>query len=261
MEESIPLDLTIISASKMDVYAVASLSSNHRRKHKTHIHMCGSRNPNWNYPTTIDVPITNNHGIILSFKLFSSCFFHPDRLIGEVLVPIKDLLDTFHYGRDPSVVEFVSYQVRKPSGKPQGILNFSYKFRGEVAKVNCSITARYNTTTLSFLPLLGVIAPSLRGTTSQSFQPLLRVIAPLLRGTITPSAPMIEAHESVTPQSMGVNTTSLSAPPALGIIASPSRGTTIPRAKELRVAPPPMRPCPSAPMYPGPMIGYVASPD
>ena len=30
-------------------------------------------------------------------------------------------------------MKFVSYQVRKPSGKPQGELNFSYKFGEKVS--------------------------------------------------------------------------------------------------------------------------------
>ncbi|XVF58504.1 hypothetical protein PTKIN_Ptkin07bG0071200 [Pterospermum kingtungense] len=45
-----------------------------------------------------------------------------DRTIGEVRVPLKDLIDEFC-----GVVRFVSYQVRNSDGKPNGVLNFSYK--------------------------------------------------------------------------------------------------------------------------------------
>ncbi|KAL6977248.1 DNA-directed RNA polymerase, partial [Sarracenia purpurea var. burkii] len=52
-----------------------------------------------------------------------------DRDIGEVTVPVKELLDnsTVNNGNNSSEA-MVDYQVCKPPGKPKGSLKFSYKF-------------------------------------------------------------------------------------------------------------------------------------
>ncbi|VAH68441.1 unnamed protein product [Triticum turgidum subsp. durum] len=55
-----------------------------------------------------------------------------DRDVGEVHIPLSELLSGAPDG--PVPVKFVAYQVRKiGSGKPQGVLNFSYKL-GEVTQ-------------------------------------------------------------------------------------------------------------------------------
>ncbi|XP_058082332.1 uncharacterized protein LOC131230422 [Magnolia sinica] len=144
-----PLDLTIISAkdikdvnlfSKMDVYAIVTLSNDPRSKQKTPVDRDGGKNPTWNFQMKFSVPdLPNGQPPVLHIQLRSDRSLG-DRDIGEVHVPIKELLDTAasSKGEGPSRVHFVSYQVRKPSGKPKGVLNFSFKF-GE--KVSAPITA------------------------------------------------------------------------------------------------------------------------
>ncbi|KAL0376463.1 UNVERIFIED_CONTAM: protein SRC2 [Sesamum calycinum] len=64
--------------------------------------------------------------LTLDFKLICERALG-DKDVGEVHVPIKELLDSpAKPGADGK--QFVSYQVRKPSGKPKGQLSFSYQF-------------------------------------------------------------------------------------------------------------------------------------
>ncbi|KDP27783.1 hypothetical protein JCGZ_18863 [Jatropha curcas] len=132
------LEINLISAkdlkdvnlfSKMDVYAVVSISGDSqqpKQKIKTPVDHDGGTNPTWNFPakfTILEAPAQQNR-LILVINLRCERALG-DKDIGEVNVPIKELLETMGDGKS---MQFVSYQVRKPSGKPKGQLNFSYKF-------------------------------------------------------------------------------------------------------------------------------------
>ncbi|XXG80649.1 hypothetical protein AAC387_Pa09g1465 [Persea americana] len=135
-----PLDLTLISAkdlkdvnlfSKMDVYAIATLSNDPRSKQRTSVDKDGGKSPTWNFHMKFFIPTTNPDGLVLHIQLKSERTLG-DRDVGEVHIPIKELLEVSP--SDPSTAaKFVSYQVRKPSGKPKGILNISYKIGDKVA--------------------------------------------------------------------------------------------------------------------------------
>ncbi|XP_021770823.1 protein SRC2-like [Chenopodium quinoa] len=136
------LDLTVLSAndlnrvnlfSKMDVYVVVSVinSAVNRRstalKQRTPIDKKGDKNPSWNYPInfTINDAAAMHNRLTIRFQVFSKRIFPGDKLIGEVLVPVSELLSS--HG-DRKQASSLSYQLRKVSGKPKGVLNFSYKF-------------------------------------------------------------------------------------------------------------------------------------
>ncbi|KAF5181812.1 Src2 [Thalictrum thalictroides] len=134
-----PLEINVISAkdlkdvnlfSKMDVYAVVSISGDLRSRQKTPVDHNSGKNPTWNYSIkfTIDENMAKQNRLILVFQLKSERSLG-DKLIGEVHVPIKELLDNLGDGKAP---QFVSYQVRKPDGKSKGVLNFSYKFGDKI---------------------------------------------------------------------------------------------------------------------------------
>lgn len=136
--ETRSLEVSIISArdlqdvnlvSKMDVYAVATLLGDSRTKQtiKTSIDREGGRNPTWNFPIrfTIDSRAAKQNRLVLEIKLRCSRALG-DKDIGEVNIPVKELLDSAH-GNGQSL-QYISYQVRKPSGRPKGELNISYKF-------------------------------------------------------------------------------------------------------------------------------------
>lgn len=134
-----PLDITLISAtdlkdvnllSKMDVYAVVSLSGDSsvaKSKQKTPVDKDSGPNPRWNYSMKFTIPdaaAKQNH-LTLKIKLVSDRKFG-DKEIGEVKVPVKELLDS--YASSETSEKLVSYNVRLSSGKSKGTLSFSYKF-------------------------------------------------------------------------------------------------------------------------------------
>lgn len=131
------LDINVVSAKglkdvnligKMDVYAVVSISggSHPKQKIKTNVDKDSGSNPTWNYPMkfTVDEIAAQQNRLSLIFDFRCERSFG-DKDIGQVVVPVKELLDS---KCDENSMKFVTYQVRTSSGKPKGELNFSYKF-------------------------------------------------------------------------------------------------------------------------------------
>ena len=111
----------------MNVYAVVTISSNPQTEQRTPVDKGGGTNPMWNYTMkfTIDEAVAKMNYLFLNIKLMCHSSFRSDKEIGEVLVPVKELLDK---AEEPNLVKYMRNQVRKPSGKPKGELNFSFKF-------------------------------------------------------------------------------------------------------------------------------------
>jgi hypothetical protein len=132
------LELTLISAkdlkdvnllSKMEVYAVVSLSCDPRSRQRTQADRAGGRSPTWNATLRFAVPASGAGSLHVLLRAERAL---GDRDVGEVHIPLSELLTGAPDAAVPA--KFVSYQVRKiNSGKAQGVLNFSYKL-GEVAK-------------------------------------------------------------------------------------------------------------------------------
>ncbi|XP_057549713.1 protein SRC2-like [Amaranthus tricolor] len=130
------LEITLISAKdlknvnligKMDPYVVVHISDEPKNKQKTPVHQDGGINPSWNYTMrfTFDDSTATKPGKYLIMTLKHEQTFGSDKDLGEVLVPLKELLDGF---KDPNSSQFVTYQVKRvSSGKPQGELKLSYK--------------------------------------------------------------------------------------------------------------------------------------
>ncbi|KAJ3669661.1 hypothetical protein LUZ60_011611 [Juncus effusus] len=140
------LEVTMISAkdlkkvhllSKMSVYAIATISGGDPADiRRTAPDRRGGRSPTWG--TTVRfVILSTDPRLALSITLRSARFFR-DTEVGEVIVPIKDLLEAGADGEE----KFVSYQVRRPSGKPKGVLNLS-----------CKVMAPNGTATVSVPPV------------------------------------------------------------------------------------------------------------
>ncbi|KAI4369395.1 hypothetical protein MLD38_017837 [Melastoma candidum] len=128
------LDVTLISAkdlkdvntfSRMDVYAIATLNNDPRTSHKSPVDKDSGPSPRWNFPVkfSLDEPSLQAGRLYLSVRLVSDRKLG-DKHIGEVTIPVKELLDT----SDKSGPRTVSYAVRLPSGKSKGTLEFSYAF-------------------------------------------------------------------------------------------------------------------------------------
>ncbi|PSS19655.1 hypothetical protein CEY00_Acc11078 [Actinidia chinensis var. chinensis] len=135
-----PLDITVISAenlkdvnliSKMDVYVEVSIGGDPVGKRKTHVDKDGGKSPKWNhrlkFAVGVDV-LAANPALPILFKIRSD---RPlgDKDIGDVSVPIKELLDAAAADGE----RVVEYKVRTPSGKSKGTLKFSYKFGDKLA--------------------------------------------------------------------------------------------------------------------------------
>ncbi|CAL4963652.1 unnamed protein product [Urochloa decumbens] len=132
------LEVTLISAndlkkvtlfSRLRVYAVASIAGGNPRipTHSTltdHVNGC---NPAWNATAHFPIPAdADTRSLALHVRLRAERAYFGDRDVGEVYVPVDDLLAGADKGGDPRPV---SYQVRRHhSGRAHGVLYFCYKF-------------------------------------------------------------------------------------------------------------------------------------
>lgn len=130
-----PLEIKILSAkdlksvnhfTKMDVYVVGSISGDRRTAQRTNVDKDGGTSPKWNYPMkfTLDESLLQQNRLTLDLQLRSDRTLG-DKEIGSVHVPIKELIDNAAGNKSD---RSVTYKVVKPSGKPKGTLDFSYKF-------------------------------------------------------------------------------------------------------------------------------------
>ncbi|XP_076898411.1 protein SRC2 homolog [Bidens hawaiensis] len=127
------LSLTLVSANdlkkprftgSMHVYAVVFISGGKDQKQRTSTDKQGGSNPAWNVPMKF-VMDDEVSGATLVVKIKAEGMFGGKNL-GEVHVPVKELLEGFK--GNGKAVQTVSYQVRRPSGKPKGVLSFKYEF-------------------------------------------------------------------------------------------------------------------------------------
>ncbi|KAJ6794107.1 Uncharacterized protein M6B38_233480 [Iris pallida] len=136
------LELTLISAenlkevnlfSKLNVYAVVSIANDPQFKRRVPPDRVGGRDPVWNYTVEFTVPAVSNPDPFLALHvLLRTERALGDRDVGEVTVPLKELLEG---GRTDGGVRFVSYPVRMPhSKKTKGVLNMSYRLGEKVVK-------------------------------------------------------------------------------------------------------------------------------
>ncbi|XP_057959794.1 protein SRC2-like [Malania oleifera] len=115
--------------SKMDVYVVVSISGDRGTEQKTPVDRAAGKNPTWKHH--IKFAVDKSSAALIVFRLRCDRALG-DKDIGEVNVPVKELFAAAKDGG--KAPQFVSYQVRKPSGKPKGVLSFSYKI-GDKAPV------------------------------------------------------------------------------------------------------------------------------
>lgn len=144
------IDLKVISGrdvkafnffQKLYIYAVVSVVDEESKKNQhqkqldpqqTPVDRDGDGNPEWNHTLHFDLksigPFDN---LFLKFDLRNEGVVFGNRSIGEVRIPMKDLIEEFH-----GAVRYLSYQVRNSNGHPNGVLSFSYKLE----KMNTSTT-------------------------------------------------------------------------------------------------------------------------
>ncbi|KAK3228939.1 hypothetical protein Dsin_000820 [Dipteronia sinensis] len=121
---------------KLSVYAAVSIINGESKKkeqqqeclqrQKTPIDREGGTKPEWNHLMQFDLKALDDDfsNFLISFDLHCEGVVYGKKTVGKVRVSLKDLIDEFN-----GAVRFVSYQVRA-NGKPNGVLNFSYKLKG-----------------------------------------------------------------------------------------------------------------------------------
>lgn len=113
--------------SKTHAYAVVSISGDPRasQQQSTTVDRRGNANPTWNFPMKfiVNESAARSNRLAVTFRIRSERSYG-DKDIGELHVPLSELIWSVEDGK----LQFVTYQIRKPSGKPKGELNFSYKW-------------------------------------------------------------------------------------------------------------------------------------
>lgn len=172
--EASTLELTVLSCQglgafnffqKVSPYAAVSIVSDRpdssdggnwpSQRQKTPVDRAGNRKPEWNHALTFDLgPYKSSHGgekypedFFVMFELRCKGTVFQNRTIGEVRVPLSDLIGEFRGAR-----RFLSYQVRTIHGRANGVLNFSYKVNG-IGKFMCTNTTSYPAVQESKYPL------------------------------------------------------------------------------------------------------------
>ncbi|XP_065867104.1 protein SRC2 homolog [Euphorbia lathyris] len=122
---------------KLLVYVLVSLVSDDPKKkldknqqQRTPTDSEGDGNPEWKHEMQFDlseISFVDCDHFFLRFDLCHEGLYFGDKIIGEVRVPLKDMIQ-----QSSGIVRFVNYQVQTPDGKPNGILKFSYKVNGKV---------------------------------------------------------------------------------------------------------------------------------
>ncbi|KAK8507099.1 hypothetical protein V6N13_069891 [Hibiscus sabdariffa] len=135
------LEINVISAKglknfnlidRMDVFCIVSLKGGaSKEKVRTPVDKDCGKNPNWNFPVkfAIDESLAQKNDLKIKFKVVCERILG-DKELGKVSVPVKELLDSPGEGGS---MKFVSFQVRRPSGRAEGSLDFSYRFGDVVA--------------------------------------------------------------------------------------------------------------------------------
>lgn len=126
--------------SKMGVFVAVKLSgdpncSDHREQ-RTQVARDSGTSPRWvNHVMkfTIDQALAQANRLVITFKIKCEQRGGGDKDIGEIHVPVKELLD--HLGNDKAGQRYVTYNIKKPNGKPRGDISFTYSFTAPVVAV------------------------------------------------------------------------------------------------------------------------------
>ncbi|KAL8517916.1 hypothetical protein ACS0TY_009285 [Phlomoides rotata] len=109
-------DLPSVSKS-MQTYAVTWI--NHNRKRTTQTDPHGHKNPEWTEKFIFRLNKDKMENATLTTEIYTISWFR-DVLVGTVCVPLTELIAPLLTNRS---MHFVTLQIRRPSGAPQGKLN------------------------------------------------------------------------------------------------------------------------------------------
>jgi hypothetical protein len=133
------METTLISArdlkntsmfSKTKAFAVAWISNKQKCRQWTAVDKDNGTDPTWNQVMNFILDEADLHQgrLLLEIVIYRNGTFG-DKEIGRVSIPLNEFLKPAGGKKGGSTsAQFASYQVRKPSGKPKGVLNLSVKF-------------------------------------------------------------------------------------------------------------------------------------
>ncbi|KAJ1292339.1 hypothetical protein BS78_02G384900 [Paspalum vaginatum] len=137
------LEVTLLSAkdlkrvnliSRMEVYAVVTISGDPLTRQCTQPDPYGGRHPSWNTTFRFNVPPTVTTATGCLHVLLRTERALGDRDVGEAIVPLADILAAAACDPGPRPPQLASYQVRKVHRcEPRGMLNVSYRLGPIVA--------------------------------------------------------------------------------------------------------------------------------
>ncbi|CAN6176601.1 unnamed protein product [Urochloa humidicola] len=137
------LEMSLLSAkdlkrvnliSRMEVYAVVTLSGDPLTRQCTQPDRYGGRHPSWNTSFRFNVPPTAATATGCLHVLLRTERAMGDRDVGEVIVPLADILAGAAGDPGPRPPQLASYQVRKVHRwEPRGVLHVSYRLGPVVA--------------------------------------------------------------------------------------------------------------------------------
>lgn len=113
---------------KKRLYVVVSIVGNSQSRQETPIGRYKGNDPIWNYAMRFyleDLMLQQNR-LMVVFQIRCSQILGGDKSIGEVYVPVRDLL--YNCTTNDKDTQYGVYQVVTRTGKPRGCLYFSYKF-------------------------------------------------------------------------------------------------------------------------------------
>lgn len=134
------IELNIFSASdlrdvrifggKMSPYVVAWI--HHDMKAYSPVDEKGSTNPSWNAKLMVygdEAALVHPDEAVIYFELHDAASTS-DRLIGSLTLPLADLHGNIAAMKEPSEPVVLNLPVKRPSGRQQGVLNFTLKMGG-----------------------------------------------------------------------------------------------------------------------------------
>lgn len=152
---------------KLSVYALVSIATctedddgkkvnqQQQQQQRTPTDKEGDGNPEWNHKLQFEVSKTLFHdcdNVFIYFDLRHQGVMFGDKTIGQVHVPFKDIIiqDSVSNG----AVRFVTYEVRTTDGKPNGMLDFSFKVINNGSNQIQGLKTDSSDTQISGYPLL-----------------------------------------------------------------------------------------------------------
>ncbi|KAK6915315.1 C2 domain [Dillenia turbinata] len=154
-------DLAAVQKTKsMQTYAVVWVHPG--RKLTTRVDGSGHTNPTWNdkFVFRVDDRFLNSEHSAINIEIYAVSWLR-DTLVGTVRVLIHNLLPPSTRSPQSSAIRFVALQIRRPSGRPQGILNMGVTLLDSTMR-SMPLFGQFTASALGYKDLVGETTESLR---------------------------------------------------------------------------------------------------